>query len=241
MTWLEALHASAVAIVLFVVPGAPFAILLGLRGAAALGVAVAASVGIVGAASLLAPLLGLDWGLLPVGIVAALILATLLPGMGSPQHPSQTYDALFHLNAIRWIADTADASPLHMTMTTPAAASGFYPTTWHAFAALAMQATGSSVVVTANAVSLAVAAFVWPVACAFLARMLFGSRPLVLVLGSRGTACCTRTRWRSRWSRWHSELSWACFAAARAASARRAPQPGPIPPSSPQDPRPGRA
>ncbi|GGI47665.1 hypothetical protein GCM10010932_23530 [Agromyces flavus] len=213
--------AIAVAIVLFVVPGAPFAILLGLRGAAALGVAVAASVGIVGAASLLAPLIGLDWGLLPVGIVAlvaalvswglrrftaragsdpgrwsellpvlggvatggALILATLLPGMGSPRHPSQTYDALFHLNAIRWIADTADASPLHMTMTTPAAASGFYPTTWHAFAALAMQATGSSVVVTANAVSLAVAAFVWPVACAFLVRMLFGSRPLVLVLG----------------------------------------------------------
>lgn len=66
MSWIEALPAIAVAIVLFVVPGAPFALLLGLRGVAFLGVAVAASVGIVGAASIAAPLVGLDWGRLSV-------------------------------------------------------------------------------------------------------------------------------------------------------------------------------
>ncbi|MCK8608658.1 DUF6541 family protein [Agromyces sp. C10] len=221
MSWIEALPAIAVAIVLFVVPGAPFALLLGLRGVAFLGVAVAASVGIVGAASIAAPLVGLDWGLLPVGILAvvgglvgfalrrwsrrpssrdaggwsellhaaaglaagaALILATLLPGMGSPRNPSQTYDAIFHLNAVRWIADTGDASPFHMTMTTPGASSGFYPTTWHAFAALVMPAAGADPVVAANSLAVVVAAVVWPVACVFLARMLFGPRPLVLAL-----------------------------------------------------------
>jgi hypothetical protein len=221
MSWLEALPAFAVAIVLLVVPGAPFALLLGLRGAAFAGVAVAASVGIVGVASIVSPLLGLDWSLLPVGIVAvvaalaalamrrwsrrpdsaddgrwrellptaagvaaggALILATLLPGMGSPRNPSQTYDAVFHLNAVRWIVDTGDASPLHMTMTTPGASSSFYPTTWHAFAALTMQATGSDPVVTANSLALVVAAFVWPLACVFLVRMLFGARPVLLAL-----------------------------------------------------------
>ncbi|MGR0220188.1 DUF6541 family protein [Agromyces sp. ZXT2-6] len=221
MSWFEALPAIAVAIVLLVVPGAPFAILLGLRGAAFAGVAVAASVGIVGVASILAPLVGLDWSLLPVGAVAvvaallawgirrwtrrrdspdagrwsellptaggvaaggALILATLLPGMFSPRNPSQTYDGLFHLNAVRWIVDGGDASPLHMTMTTPGASSNFYPTTWHAFAALTVQATGATPVVTANALALVVAAVVWPAACVFLVRMLFGPRPIALAL-----------------------------------------------------------
>ncbi|WP_438855338.1 DUF6541 family protein [Agromyces sp. M3QZ16-3] len=221
MSWLEALPAVALAIALFVVPGAPFALLLGLRGVAFAGTTVAASVGIVGAASIAAPLLGLDWSLLPVGIVTvaaalaalavrrwsrltdaadagrwpelapaiagvaaggALILATLVPGIGSPRNPSQTYDALFHLNAIRWITDTGDASPLHMTMTTPAATSNFYPTTWHGFAALVMEATGSDPVMVANSLTLVVAAFVWPVACVFLVRALFGGRPVLLVL-----------------------------------------------------------
>ncbi|MEI5585044.1 MULTISPECIES: DUF6541 family protein [unclassified Agromyces] len=221
MTWFEALPAVAVAIALFVVPGAPFALLLGMRGVAFLGVAVAASVGVVGIAGLAAPLAGLDWSLLPVGIGAvlaglgafalrrwtrradspdagrwsdllptagglvagaALILSTLLPGMGSPRNPSQTYDAVFHVNAIRWIVDTGDASPLHMTMTTPGSSSGFYPTTWHAFAALMMPAAGSDPVVAANSLELVVAAFAWPVACVFLVRLLFGSRPVVLAL-----------------------------------------------------------
>jgi hypothetical protein len=221
MSWFEALPAVAVAIALLVVPGAPFALLLGLRGAAFAGVAVAASVGIVGVASIVAPVVGLGWGLLPVGIVAvvaalaglalrrwsrradspdagrwvellpagaglaagaALILATLLPGIGSPRNPSQTYDAVFHLNAIRWIVDSGDASPLHMTMTTPGASSSFYPTTWHAFAALVVQATGSDPILTANSLAIVVAAFVWPLACIFLVRMVFGSRPVVLAL-----------------------------------------------------------
>ncbi|MGR2753276.1 DUF6541 family protein [Agromyces arachidis] len=221
MSWLEALPAVAVAIVLFVVPGAPFALLIGLRGAAFLGVSVAASVAVVGIASIIAPLVGLGWSLLPVGIAAvaaalaglalrrwtrrpdsadaarwrellpagagvlagaALILATLLPGIGSPENPSQTYDAVFHLNAVRWVLDTGDASPLHMTMTTPAASSSFYPTTWHAFAALTAQVAGSTPVVTANALTLVVAGIVWPLGSVVLVRSLFGSRPLVLAL-----------------------------------------------------------
>ncbi|MFE5672434.1 DUF6541 family protein [Agromyces sp. NPDC056523] len=221
MTWLEALPAVAVAIALFIVPGAPFSVALGLRGIAFLGVSIGASVAVVAGASILAPFVGLEWSLLPVGaaallaglvglalrplarrrqetgrsewrtlwpalggvaFAAVLILAFLLPSMESPRNPSQTYDALYHLNAIRWIADGGEASPFRMTMTTPGSPS-FYPLTWHGIAVLVLQVSGAEPVVAANALALVVAAFAWPVASAFLTRMVFGDRPLAVALG----------------------------------------------------------
>lgn len=115
-------------------------------------------------------------------IGAVLIAIVLLPGIQAPDHLSQTYDGIFHLNAVQWVLDTADASPLHMTMTTPAASTNFYPTVWHAAAALIVQLTGASIVVATNATAVVVAAIVWPLACVFLARVLFGANPLALVL-----------------------------------------------------------
>lgn len=115
-------------------------------------------------------------------IGATLIAFAVVPAIAHPDNPSQTYDGIFHLNAVRWILDTHDASPLHMTMTQPASSTAFYPTIWHAFVAVVVQLSGVSIMVATNAFALAVSAVVWPVACVFFARALFGQRTIVLLM-----------------------------------------------------------
>ena len=122
------------------------------------------------------------WGLAGIVLGGGLVALSVLPALGNADNPSQTYDAIFHLNAVQWILDTADASPIHMTMSVPASSTSFYPTPWHATVALVVQLTGSGVVVASNALAVATAVLVWPVACVFLARVLFGPVRLALVL-----------------------------------------------------------
>ncbi|GAA1777178.1 DUF6541 family protein [Agromyces lapidis] len=129
-----------------------------------------------------------EWGrpflfqLSAVLLGSALALLFIAPQIGDPGHPAQTYDTVFHLNAVEWILDTGNASPTAMTMTTPGRATTFYPTLWHAIVALVVQLTGASVPVATNAVALVVASVVWTVACVFLARVLFGRAPFHAVL-----------------------------------------------------------
>lgn len=79
--WLEQVPALLVAIAVLVVPGLPVAACLrGVSAVVRLGVSIAVSLAVVGAASLLAPLLRLDWGPLPVVIVAA-VVATVALGL----------------------------------------------------------------------------------------------------------------------------------------------------------------
>lgn len=122
------------------------------------------------------------WSLAAVVLGGTLVAVSVLPAIGHPDSPSQTYDAIFHLNAVQWVLDTADASPLHMTMSTPGLSTSFYPTPWHAIVALVVQLTGAGVAVATNAVAVTTTAFVWPVACVFLARVFFGPVRLALIL-----------------------------------------------------------
>lgn len=122
------------------------------------------------------------WGLAAVALGGSLVALSVLPAIGHPDSPSQTYDAIFHLNAVQWVLDTTDASPIDMTMSTPGSSSSFYPTPWHAIVAIVVQLTGAGVVVATNAVAVGTVAFVWPLACVFLARALFGPVRLALVL-----------------------------------------------------------
>ncbi|CAD5138680.1 conserved membrane protein of unknown function [Microbacterium sp. Nx66] len=71
--WLGQIPAFLVACALLTLPGLPSALLLRLRGVTALGGAIVLSLASVGAATLLAPVLGLRWSLLPVLIAAAAI------------------------------------------------------------------------------------------------------------------------------------------------------------------------
>ncbi len=70
--WIEQTPALLVALALLVVPGLPVALCVrGVSSVVRLGLAIGVSLGVVAAASLVAPVLGLSWGLLPVGLVTA--------------------------------------------------------------------------------------------------------------------------------------------------------------------------
>lgn len=108
--------------------------------------------------------------LLTGGLIIAVVLATLrfVAYVGEPDAISQTNDAVFHLNAVRFVIETANASSLHVSGVL--GASSFYPSAWHAVASFVTLATGTSIPMAANVVALVIAAAVWPLGIALLAR-----------------------------------------------------------------------
>jgi len=118
-----------------------------------------------------------------LAIAAAVIGQELARAIADPQNISQTYDGVFHLNAVAQILSTGDASPLHMNLAYPEREMLLYPTLWHATVALTAQLAGAGVAVSTNAVAIAVAAWVWPVAILFFAAPFFVRRPIHLLLG----------------------------------------------------------
>ncbi|HWU45208.1 MAG TPA: DUF6541 family protein [Humibacter sp.] len=119
-----------------------------------------------------------------IGIVVAgvVIGASLLQGIHSPEAIAQTPDVTFHLNSVRQILDTGDASTLAMNVASRAVTTVFYPNAWHAIVASAVQLTGAPLVVAANASTFVICCFVWPVGCVFLSRQLFGTAALPQIL-----------------------------------------------------------
>ncbi|PRB15147.1 DUF6541 family protein [Microbacterium sp. MYb62] len=222
MAWID-LGIGVLAVVgVVLIPGLLASFVLGFRGLAAVALAIPAGTTIIVLASLAAPMLGIPWGVLPVGMVALAILVLLaalrvtllrsraarpiLPAMpraavlalfgavlialvqlmfviGAPDNFSQTFDNIFHLNAIRYALDTGSVSPLTVgAMTTaPSGNLPFYPTGWHAVATLAVQLTGVSIPVASNAVMIFFAAFAWPVSILLVTRSLFGASTPVLL------------------------------------------------------------
>lgn len=115
---------------------------------------------------------GVWWGLGAAMLAWAVIV---ILGIRSPEHPTQLYDGLFHLNAVEFILRHGDASPFHMTMVVPDAAASFYPTLWHALVSLVTPVTAGIVQAT-NVVSIVVVAVIWPVSLAVLTSVLFPGR-----------------------------------------------------------------
>lgn len=112
------------------------------------------------------------------GVCATLAVAR---GIGQPDVFPQTFDAVFHLNAVWQALHTHDASSLTLgTVAAPGSSSVFYPAAWHGLVVLVAQVSGTSVVVAVSAVSVAVAAVVWPLGCVLFAREVAGTRPGVL-------------------------------------------------------------
>lgn len=100
-----------------------------------------------------------------VGLTAIRFIAYI----GEPDAISQTNDAVFHLNAIRYVIETADASSMHVSGVIDG--HSFYPAAWHAFASFVALVTGASTPVAADTVSLVIAALVWPLGIAAFARV----------------------------------------------------------------------
>jgi hypothetical protein len=117
------------------------------------------------------------------GVAAGGVCVTLAVarGIGRPDVFPQTFDAVFHLNAVWHALHTRDASSLTLgTVAAPGNSSAFYPAAWHGLVVLVAQVSGASVVVAVSAVSVAVAAVVWPLGCVLFAREVAGARPGVL-------------------------------------------------------------
>ncbi|MGL4257782.1 MAG: DUF6541 family protein, partial [Microbacterium sp.] len=122
------------------------------------------------------------WLLAALAGAAVLLAVRFVAIVGSPDSISQTFDNVFHLNAVRYALDTGSASSLTIgRMTSPSGGLAFYPAAWHALAALAVQLSGASIPVAINAVTFATAVVVWPLGILLLVRTLFGRSPVLSV------------------------------------------------------------
>lgn len=113
----------------------------------------------------------------PLAVTAAVALAAVAVGarlvgaFGEPEAFSQTFDNVFHLNAIRYILDTGSGSALTVGALT---GGGFYPTAWHDVASLTVQLTGLPIPAAVNVVNICIGAVIWPLSCIYLARVIAG-------------------------------------------------------------------
>lgn len=108
-------------------------------------------------------------------VAFGLVMVTLIRAIRQPGNFSQEYDNAFHLNAVRYILDTADASSLTIGgLTSGTATPPFYPAAWHGFVSLLVESSGQSISVATNAASFAMC-LTWIIGVVFLARTLFGS------------------------------------------------------------------
>lgn len=106
---------------------------------------------------------------------AVLIAPRLMFAFWAPEHISQTFDAIYHLNAVRFIIDTGALAPTRQLIP------GFYPSLWHALTATVALASGASVPVAINVVSVVLGAVVWPIGCVALVHRIVGHRPVALL------------------------------------------------------------
>lgn len=124
----------------------------------------------------------LGWTLGSLVIAATVLAIDGVRMLGTPTAFSQTYDNIYHLNAVRWIVDHGNGSSLTMNMLTGDGPSAFYPSAWHDLASLTLISMGSpEVTLGNNALILVVLALVWPVSCLLLVRAIFPPTPAVIL------------------------------------------------------------
>jgi hypothetical protein len=115
-----------------------------------------------------------------IGVIlgATLITFAAIRGMPHWQSIPSTWDSVWHANTIRFILDTGQASPTHMgelrNVETHDAL--YYPSTFHALAAIQCQLTGAAATTAYTLNSLAVAVWLFPVSAAALTWHLLHGR-----------------------------------------------------------------
>lgn len=108
---------------------------------------------------------------------AAVMAITLIRTIGSPQNFDQRFDNVFHLNVIRYINDTGNASPLWVgTMAVHNGAAGVYPSGWHALVELMWRYSpeGTTIPAAVNVATVLVTGGVWVVGVAWIGRLING-------------------------------------------------------------------
>lgn len=123
---------------------------------------------------------------MPIATTVSVTVAALIGGVrliqlfGAPDNIAQVFDNVFHLNAIRYIMESGNASSL-----TLASFQGFsglealYPAAWHTFVATIVQISSADLQVAENALNLVVGALIWPVSCIFFVRTVIAHHPVV--------------------------------------------------------------
>jgi hypothetical protein len=120
-----------------------------------------------------------------IGLVPALLLGavTVARGLGRPDALSQTFDAVFHYNAVALILDSRNASSLTIgSLGTPGLPGTFYPAAWHDLTSLVVLTSGSSIPLAANMVCAVVGILIWPLSCLLLVRQIVGPSPAAMAI-----------------------------------------------------------
>lgn len=110
-----------------------------------------------------------------MSIGAFLVGRRLIAVFGRPDAISQTFDNVFHLNAVRYIAEGGNGSSFSVGAMTGGA---FYPAAWHDMVSLLAGITKSGIPTAVIGVNLFIGAVIWPLACIFLVQNIFGRRVL---------------------------------------------------------------
>jgi len=113
--------------------------------------------------------------LMPAALVIGIAIGAgrLIAFIAVPEAISQTNDAVFHMNAVRFALETGNASAMHISSVVGGA--GFYPAAWHDIVTLIVLLTGASIPVAANMLTLLIGAVIWPLGVAWLTRELTAS------------------------------------------------------------------
>lgn len=105
-----------------------------------------------------------------LGVAGLLAAWAMKIGMVEPDAPPQTWDAVFHLNGLRFILDTQNGSSLHLgLLTNPMKEVSVYPAGWHDVTSLVV---GDNIAVAANVVAIVIVAVLFPLGSALLASAL---------------------------------------------------------------------
>jgi len=128
------------------------------------------------------------WGQENIAAYGAVAVAMLLwmrhlgSMFGRPDAFSQTFDNIFHLNAIRYILDTGDSSSLTLgQLGGTESAVSFYPGAWHNVISLVMTLGVDSMPLAVNGLIIVTAALIWPLGCLFLVTTLFRCHPATIL------------------------------------------------------------
>lgn len=124
-----------------------------------------------------------------LAVAASVMAAVALPGFAPWGMPNQTYDGVFHANAVESILASGDASSLDLYSLNHIGGEGleFYPAAWHGIVAAVASLSGASVPVAEAAAWLAIGVVCWTPGIMALTVTLFGgrtSRRTLLVLSA---------------------------------------------------------
>lgn len=117
-----------------------------------------------------------------LGFAAAVITWRFTRMFIHPENISQSYDNVFHLNAIRFIIDTGNGSSRFLGTLEAGGGASFYPGAWHDLVALVAQGSQASIPVAINSVNIVLGALVWTVSSMYLATRIAGTRPATLLV-----------------------------------------------------------